>query len=113
MTHQFVALRRRLAPKYRVKTLTTMAATSFAEVANHFVKFYYEKFSTNRYKIVCCVRVELRYAYVVFLDSCCYRAELLPLYRNESMLSWEDKTFQGAGDIVKKFQEIPLSVCDV
>lgn len=62
-----------------------MSATSFSEVANHFVKFYYEKFSQNR-------------------------AELLALYRNESILSWENKTIQGGADILKKLQEIPRSV---
>lgn len=46
-----------------------------------------------------------------FLFICChFRDELVGLYRDLSMLSWEDKKYRGIQDIISKFKEIPRSV---
>ncbi|KAJ3210192.1 Nuclear transport factor 2 [Dinochytrium kinnereticum] len=67
--------------------------SNFAEIANSFVSFYYQKFDTDR-------------------------AGLLPLYSDVSMLSYEGETFVGAAKIVEKlsslrFQKIAHAITTV
>ncbi|KAH8829520.1 nuclear transport factor 2 [Flagelloscypha sp. PMI_526] len=52
-------------------------------IADAFTKFYYQKFDTNR-------------------------ADLLPLYRPQSMMTWEGIEFLSAEAIIQKLIELPF-----
>ncbi|KAG6850422.1 Nuclear transport factor 2 [Arthromyces matolae] len=53
-------------------------------IAKQFTDFYYNTFDTNR-------------------------ADLAPLYRDTSMLTWEGSPIQGASGIVEKLSSLPFS----
>ncbi|KAL1934096.1 hypothetical protein VTP01DRAFT_6278 [Rhizomucor pusillus] len=55
----------------------------FQEVAKAFVEFYYKTFDANR-------------------------QELLPLYREQSLLTFEGSQFMGAANIVEKLTSLPF-----
>ncbi|PLW20369.1 hypothetical protein PCANC_11452 [Puccinia coronata f. sp. avenae] len=55
-----------------------------SEVATQFVQFYYEKFDSDR-------------------------SQLAPLYRDQSMLTFEANPYLGTANIVKKLQELPFA----
>ncbi|KAI9499543.1 hypothetical protein BDB00DRAFT_752822 [Zychaea mexicana] len=57
--------------------------SDFNQVAEAFVKFYYETFDSNR-------------------------EQLGPLYREHSMLTFEGQQFSGAGNIVQKLASLPF-----
>ncbi|KAJ5584510.1 uncharacterized protein N7459_004310 [Penicillium hispanicum] len=55
----------------------------FTSIAQQFVQFYYETFDNNR-------------------------AGLTPLYRDQSMLTFETSSVQGAGSITEKLTSLPF-----
>ncbi|EMC92839.1 hypothetical protein BAUCODRAFT_125801 [Baudoinia panamericana UAMH 10762] len=55
----------------------------FSQIAKQFVQFYYDTFDDDRMK-------------------------LAPLYTEQSMLTWEEKPFQGTTNIITQLQELPF-----
>ncbi|CAG8472756.1 13697_t:CDS:2, partial [Cetraspora pellucida] len=60
-----------------------MDITQVSKVATDFTNFYYSTFSADR-------------------------GQLLPLYRDQSMLTFEGQSFQGAKNIIEKLTSLPF-----